>query len=399
MKKIKIIGAGISGLLCAYYAVKKGYVVEVFEAQHESGGKLQTLQSKHGLLETAANAILADAEVETIAREIGLKLVEKKSSARRRYIFAGKQIQRWPLSFSSTCRFIGFLFLWKLFPKKIEPFENETLQVWSQRVLNHQITQNLLEPACLGIFGETAKNLSAQLIFNYFFSKKKNPLGLLRGSVAPEKGMGQWIDSLVHYLKAKNVQFHFSQKAIPSKDEICILATDLESAKDILSRTQDSRAEILSKTPCVDLVSVNHFYKKRPFTQKSGFGVLFARDQEIEPLGVLFNSDIFPQRSENSHSETWIFGSSAQGYADKKDDYFFQNIQATRQKLWGSNDEPIETRINRWTKAIPLYGIELEKALKDLKVREESVYLMGNYLGEIGLNRLFHRAKSLIDTL
>ncbi|MBY0385635.1 FAD-dependent oxidoreductase [bacterium] len=399
MKKVKIVGAGISGLLCAYYATQKGYQVEVYEAQSECGGKLRTLRGKHGLMETAANAILADFEVESVAQEIGLQLLEKKSEAKRRFIFADQKIQRWPLSLRSTFCLFKFLFLWKVFSKKIEPLKDENLKNWSDRVLNSQITQNLLEPACLGIFGETAQKLSARLIFNYFFSKKKKQLGRLRGSVAPEKGMGQWAECLGRHLQEKGVPFYFSEKNIKMDDQICIIATDLENAGKILTEIKDPRAMTLSQLPNVNLVSVNVFYAQRPVEQKAGFGILFSREQNVVPLGVLFNSDIFPARSENSHSETWIFGSSEAQYVQKHDDFFLQNIQATRQKLWKSNDLPLESRINRWPQAIPLYGLELERALNHLIVSSGSVHLMGNYLGEIGLNRLFHRAKSLIGQL
>ena len=64
-------------------------------------------------------------------------------------------------------------------------------------------------------------------------------------------------------------------------------------------------------------------------------------------------------------------------------------------------NKPTEYKINPWPEAIPLYGLKLEEALTllDQYQSKEGPHLMGNYLGELGLNRLFHRAKALLDGL
>ena len=398
-KSVQVIGAGISGLLCAYFAVEKGYDVEVYDTATEPGGKIRTLQSKHGLMETAANAILADQLVESVAQKIGLKLIAKQPAARKRYIYTLGAVRRWPLGILDSFRLLRFFLLLKLGAKSIQPKTQETLKVWSDQILSPQISDRLLGAACQGIFGVDTQPLSARLIFNYFFSKTPRAYGKLRGSVAPEGGMGQWVDLLVQYLRSKNVQFYFSKTATATSDKIVIVATDLKSAMEILKTKNDARADILSRVPCVDLVSVNCFYNVRPAKQDAGFGVLFSRLENLEPLGVLLNSDIFANRAVHCHSETWIFGSQKVGYSQQSEEFFLKHIQAVRQKLWKSTDLPTEYKINPWPEAIPLYGLELEKALEQLEQHQSKagLYLMGNYLGELGLNRLFHRAKRLGD--
>ncbi len=400
-KSVQIIGAGISGLLCAYHAIEKGYDVEVYDAAAQPGGKIQTLQGKNGPMETAANAILADQLVESVAQKIGLKLIAKQPIARKRYIYALGAIRRWPLGILDSLRVLRFLFLWKVGALSIQPRTQETLKTWSDRVLSSAISDRLLGPACQGIFGVDTQPLSASLIFNYFFAKTPRTYGELRGSVAPKDGMGQWVELLVKYLRSKNVQFHLSKPVSVSADKIVIVATDLKNTVQILKEQNDQRAEILSSVSFVDLVSVNAFYNNRPSSQAAGFGVLFSRSEKLEPLGVLLNSDIFAKRAEQAHSETWIFGSQNSEYSQQSDDFFLTSIQAVRQKLWKTLEAPKEFKINRWPGAIPLYGIELENALTSLEKHPSSsgVFLMGNYLGELGLNRLFHSAKSLLDRI
>lgn len=398
MKTVRILGAGISGLLCAYYAVKKGYRVEIYESSSQAGGKIGTHQGTHGLMETAANAILADFAVEHVAEDIGLRLISKKSEAQRRFIYYRQKISRWPLGLLATLRFLLFLFFWKTGLKKVSPQSHETLEQWSDRTLGKTTTQSLLGPACLGIFGVDTRLLSANLIYNYFFSHRKKTYGKLRGSVAPEKGMGQWVEALVRFLQRHGVQITYNSSTTLNlqNGEEWIIATDIMSAVKILKSIQDPRARVLEKVPCVSLLSVNVFYSQRPARQKPGFGVLFARGEGIEPLGVLLNSDIFPDRANQAFSETWIFGSLEKEITHKQEAELLEIIQSTRKKLWQDSSQPIESRVNLWPEAIPLYGLELEKTLETLPPGHSHVHLMGNYLGEIGLNRLFHRAQKIL---
>lgn len=399
-RAIKIIGAGISGLLAAYYAVERGFVVEVYEKSPEAGGKIHTISGKHGMMETAANALLCDTEVEAVAKTIGLRLVEKKPTARKRFIYADGKLNRWPLGFFSSLRLIGFLLKLRLDRNSVEPKDGETLLHWSQRVLNTQIEEQLLSPACQGIFGVGAQDLSARLIFNYFFSTTKRPRGSVSGSVAPEKGMGAWAEALERYLKSQGVKFSFGvsfEKKEPG--DVLLICTDMPAAQNLLEKINDDRAPLL-KTPQVSLLSINAFYTHKPLRQPEGFGVLFVKNQGFQPLGVLFNASIFPERVLSSaHSETWIFGSLRDDLTQKSENELLTAIRSTREVVWQDSQDPLESRINRWTEAIPLYGVELEKSLKQLVLVKNNIGLMGNYLGEIGLNRLFHRAKSLINQL
>jgi protoporphyrinogen oxidase len=296
-------------------------------------------------------------------------------------------------------RFVLFLICWKLGLKNKEPRRLESLKAWSDRTLGVTTTQALLSPGCLGIFGVGAEQLSGKLIYQYFFSKRKKRYGSLRGSVAPPQGMGQWITALEKYLQQKGVQLTYNCSELDANwiQDSLVVATDHLSAGKILDYYKDSRAPILKNIPTVDLVSVNVFYQQRPSLQKPGFGVLFAREENIVPLGVLFNQDIFDDRSD-IHSETWIFGPT-NSLSHSADDDYKKQIYLTRQKIWQDKSEPLDLRINRWPRAIPLYGKELEQVLETLMVSQGSLHLVGNYLGEIGLNRLFHRAKKLMESI
>ena len=64
MKKVIVIGAGISGLSAAYWLVRKGFDVEIFERENRVGGVIQTLREDGYLFEKGPNSFL-DNGVET----------------------------------------------------------------------------------------------------------------------------------------------------------------------------------------------------------------------------------------------------------------------------------------------------------------------------------------------
>lgn len=393
MSKVRIIGGGISGLMTAYYLVKQGAQVIIYEQRENCGGKIRTTQCSYGMMESAANAILADQRVEDVALDLGVELCTTKPEARRRYILKAGSPSRWPMGLFSTLRLMVFIFKFLFLREKLQPQKQEVLSQWSVRLLGEEFTRYMLDPMCQGIFGATSDDLSATLIFRYFFGAKKQK-GKLRGSLTPLKGMGHWSQQLRPYLEKKGVQFILNTDGLSgwSPADKTIIATDIHSAHQILAKMDDPRAELLAKVPMVDVVSLNLFFPSKPL---KGFGLLFPRSEQYQPLGVLFNSSIFPYRANPEvSSETWIFGKK-HPYSDlsEADELLISTVKKTRQELWGLDEIPLESKVNRWVRALPLYGTELETVLEELPIERNNVFLMGNYLGEIGLNRIFARAE------
>ena len=69
-RDVHIIGAGVSGLLMAYYLKKAGHNVTVFEKERV-GGKIQTKHTEAGPAEKAANAIYTSPEALELIAELG----------------------------------------------------------------------------------------------------------------------------------------------------------------------------------------------------------------------------------------------------------------------------------------------------------------------------------------
>jgi oxygen-dependent protoporphyrinogen oxidase len=112
-RKVKVIGAGFSGLVSAYYLLKAGFAVEIFEATSRAGGLINSIDCEWGLVETAANGLLNSVEVESLFEDIGARLAPTLKIAKKRYVFRQERARRWPLSVSASLRILAVVF--KLF--------------------------------------------------------------------------------------------------------------------------------------------------------------------------------------------------------------------------------------------------------------------------------------------
>src|ERR1700704_4581526 len=108
MPTVKVIGAGFSGLVTAYYLVKAGFKVQVVEKSARVGGLIRTIQTPQGPVETAANGIRNSVRLEAMCADLGVPLQTTRREARARFIFRGEP-KRFPLSGPEVLK-LGFRF-------------------------------------------------------------------------------------------------------------------------------------------------------------------------------------------------------------------------------------------------------------------------------------------------
>ncbi|MCJ8275587.1 MAG: FAD-dependent oxidoreductase, partial [Bdellovibrionales bacterium] len=229
-KKVTVIGSGISGLSVAFYLVRAGYSVTIFEKDNRVGGLLGTKKTPHGVVEQAANAFLANKELEMVSQSIGVNILEKKTTARKRFIFRKGKARRWPLGLWGSLRFLFFILFFSFFKKTKK---GQTLKDWAYKSMGKEATHFLLAPAMQGIFVGQPKDLSASLILNALFLNRP-PRGQLRGSVCAEFGMGDWTKKMRQYLKQEGCEFILEKEVEDiDLDYPVVLATDLQAAKRI----------------------------------------------------------------------------------------------------------------------------------------------------------------------
>ena len=423
MKRAVVIGAGFSGLASAYYLQKAGYDVVVREKEPEPGGLIKTVITPWGQAETAANGFLASFHLEELAKDIGLKLVCASPGSRKRFIFRSGP-KRWPLSFAETLS----LFFHFVFSRK-RPLKGQTISKWGDRSLGVGGRRYLLSPALQGIYAGDPDRLSSTLILSRFFgrAKIKTRRGLLKGTVAPEKGMGEFICSLEKALKLRGVEFHYGRTISSLKPELATRIKDAEisgarhsSAPEekiiyVLAAGAEGSASLLApysnlgialgKVDLLPVVSVTAFFSAKEEGVINGFGCLLPRGEGFRVLGVLFNSDLFLNRSPH-RSETWIFGGATDRDAvSLSDEDLLSLIASERPRIYlneGARPASIlGYRIQRWPRGIPHYSVEHEELLEEQKqsisdLEKKGIYLVGNYLGSLGLSQILERTREMV---
>lgn len=398
-RPVRVVGAGFSGLTTSYYLRRRELHVELFEAQARPGGMLQTTQTPLGLVESAANGILCSSSLEEMAKDAGIQLMASGKESRNRYILRDGSARRWPLSFwESVCAIWNFI---KARFSKLgrAPQKFETIANWGTRVLGAPLTERMMAPALQGIYAGDHKRLSASLIVGRFFESKpkvKGPAPRFSGTVAPAGGMGEFAVKLRNRLVAEGVIYKSGQ-TVTAEDVLrwkaegsdVVIALPAPAAAELVKTFAPKLAEKLSRIEMIPIVTVTMFYPSEA-ARLRGFGCLIPRNAGFTVLGVLFNNFIFPGRAKG-HSETWIFGEKG-----SSDTELLARIQRERRELYkGIDDEPVDHKITRWPAALPHYTVELEKLLPDImaEAKAAGVYLMGNYLGSLGLGRILVKAQ------
>jgi oxygen-dependent protoporphyrinogen oxidase len=390
--QVKVVGAGFSGLVTAYYLVKEGFKVQVVERNSRPGGLIQTIQTEQGPVETAANGIRNSARLEEMCSDIGVPLQATRREARARFIFRG-QPKRFPLSATEVMK-LGFKFAASATSLRPRPFE--TIVDWGRRVVGAGATEFFLAPALSGIYAGDPEKLSASLVFGQavlptHLATTRPLRPKIRGTVAPPRGMQQLIDGLYEYLEHAGVDFVFDHQARLRAGELAVVCTSARGAAECLTDVAPQLSESLRQVEMMPVVTTTCQYQPAAGKLK-GFGCLFPRGEGFRARGVLFNEYIFAGRGP-AHSETWILGGALDPEITQlSDPNLIELIAVERERLYGRHDEPIGIHLTNWPEALPHYSLDLERILTQLPAPPAQVALVGNYLGRIGLAKLIERA-------
>jgi protoporphyrinogen oxidase len=241
-----------------------------------------------------------------------------------------------------------------------------------------------------GIYAGDPQVLSGTLIMG---KRQKPPKPSKGGLVAPPRGLAQLTAALVARLREMGVTIVTGTATDELPDGISVLATSAHDCSALLRKRAPETSKALSSIEMVPLLRVTAFF---PSAENSwpGFGTLFPRNEGVRALGVLFNTNIFPNRGQG-HSESWIYGGATdRAVLDLDDEALFEVMDRDREKLVGRRVEPIARYPQRWKIGLPHYTVALEKLQPRNLPLPKDVFLTGNYLRGIGLPMLLEQSRA-----
>lgn len=411
---VTVVGAGISGLLAAYYLDRRGLNVTLLEKKSRAGGLVDTKYTNHGIAESAAHSLIATETVLELCNDLGVELVEPRKEARAKYIVRHGRLSRFPLSpfeaAGTVCR-AAFV--------RADSAKDQTLEIWARKHLGSAAHDYLLTPLVRGIYGVQPSELgvsasypsleipSGQTLFTSLLKKRKANAAQKKkhkGRVAPRLGMGTLVAKLDERLQERlGSRFRKDEQVseLPSKGNI-VIATPAHAAAALIESESPELATSLRSVRYTPITSVTVFVDRAAFSRPlEGVGALMPACEGRNCLGILFNSSSFQYRvtdeSRLASFTVMMGGTSQPQWLDASDDELKQAIESELLSLLGIRRVE-RVVIHRWPAALPQYGKDLPavwQCARETWCAAPGHILVGNYTGQISLRGMIETSAAL----
>jgi oxygen-dependent protoporphyrinogen oxidase len=435
MKRLVVVGGGISGLAAARAAVEAAagaavaVRVQLFERDRRVGGKASSLREDGWLVEAGPTAY-SDGEpaMQRLVRAAGFEqeLLPASPSAARRYLVRGGRMRRLD---ANPARFLssGLLSPGGLLRLLLEPFlprrrdgVDESVWQFAARRLGRETAERLVAPVVLGVFAGDARRLSLAAAFPRLAELEREHGSLVRGLLArrgrpgsggPTGPAGRLVSfrrgmqSLVEALAERGgVEMHCGspvERLVPAQGggyavgladgelrpaDAVVLAGEPWAMARLLRPLGPSLADLLDGIPCPPLAVVALGFGREGLERvPKGFGVLVPRGEGFRVLGCLWDTHLFDGRSPPGGMlvRAMLGGAVDPEVAALSEDELVRLVREDLAALLGLQSEPIFRRVVVWPRAIPQYELghrERVAAIEEAAQRHPGLFLAGNAL-------------------
>lgn len=202
MKKIVIVGGGITGLSAAYYLNKAinendlPYKIKLVEASERLGGKIKTVRRDGFTIERGPDSFLArkQSAVELI-KELGLEKNLIRNATGQAYVLVGKKLHKIPQGFfmgvPMSIRPLLFSSLFSpkgkarammdLILSKGKEVDDQELGSFFRRRFGNELVDYLIEPLLSGIYSGDIDKMSLMATFPNFYHLEQKYGSLIKG--------------------------------------------------------------------------------------------------------------------------------------------------------------------------------------------------------------------------
>jgi oxygen-dependent protoporphyrinogen oxidase len=189
-EKVVIIGAGISGLACAFRLKQSGILPLVLEATDRPGGVIATIRKDGFLFEAGPQCPRFPPSVWTLLRELNIEseFIPGDPKAKR-YIFRNGRLHRAPFSpqdlLTTSLLSFGskFRLLTEVFRTSHPPDQEESLALFVQRKFGNEVLDNLVDPLISTVFFGDSFKMGMESAFPALVEWERNHGSLIRGGL------------------------------------------------------------------------------------------------------------------------------------------------------------------------------------------------------------------------
>ena len=428
MKKVIIIGGGISGLSTAWLlrskaqAAGKELDITLLEKEQRLGGKIWSIREEGYTCEWGPNGFL-DSKPQTLdlCRAIGVEgnLHRSNDNARKRFIFSGGELHRLPEGAPSFLK--SRLISW---PGKLRlaleptPFiapapagVDETLADFGRRRLGTEALDKLIAPMVSGIFAGDPETMSLVSCFPRIAELEREYGGLVRAMIMLAKkkkkdvaegkvvssaaGPGGVLTSFregIQYLSdalaaslgaivrpgsqvvavSKGADSPYRvrcQDGSEHEADLVIAASPAFSVADMLEGLDPAVSGVLRQIPYASMTVICFGYERERIAHPlDGFGYLIPKKEGRSTLGTLWDSSMFEQRAPEGRVllRSMMGGACFPEYVKLSDDEVVARVRRDLQATMGITADPSFVRVFRHEQAIPQYTVGHGKRLQAL---------------------------------
>jgi oxygen-dependent protoporphyrinogen oxidase len=412
-KKIVVLGGGISGLVLAHDLSKRlgEFQIQLIEKSDRLGGWVDTDTSTGFFFERGPRVFRGSrsADLLRLTEEIELhsEMIESKKRGQSRYLWIDGKLRRAPLL--SWGLLNGVLKEWR-----VPPLENKDESVWdfACRRFNRVVAEQVFDPLVVGIYGGDAREVSMRSCFPLYKQMEEEYGSVLKGLLKRERwkgpvmfGFQRGMRSVIQRLQERTpITFQLGEEvqAVIQKGE----KFEVKTSKDVyeadylfsaLPAPVIGRLLVpeLSHLPMEGTTMVNLGYPKNVLRRK-GFGYLVSSKEKEDILGVVFDSNVFPQYN-RLPEETRLTVKLRKGVLSDSEARAFA-LKGVAKHL-GITTPPAVSMVIRAPQVFPQFLVghqgRMQALEEELARRYPRLKLVGNYLYGVSVSDCVARARSV----
>jgi len=445
MKRIAIIGGGISGLSAAYALEqhrRTGGQIEysLFESSSRLGGVLVTDRVDGCLIEAGPDSFLTEKPwAADLCRQIGIgdQLIGSNDAQRKTYILVNGRLVVMPdgLMFMVPTKILPTVFspLFSLgtkvrmarewFHPPHKASQDETVSAMVERHYGPEMVDRLADPLLSGVYGGEASQLSVRAVLPRFAEMEAKHGSLGRAMLAARKkmavattgarplfsslrnGMQQMVDALLAQLSPRFLLGSIRGNAIGRRADGWVVSADrnsdhfdavivaipTHSAASLLETSSPELSRELGGIRYSSSVTVTLGYDKNVRDSlPPGFGFLIPSSEGKRMLAATFVHNKFPHRAPEDRAliRCFLGGARDEEILATPDDKILSIVRSELQQIISLSAEPLFARVYKWRGAMAQYGVghlERLERIEGLRQQLPGMALAGNGYKGIGV--------------
>ena len=437
MDNVVVIGAGITGLTCAFQLKRRGANVTVLECQDRIGGQINSQHIGDFIFESGPNTgVVKHPEVAELFEQLNgaCELETALESSKRRLIWKGDKFHALPSSLASALKTPLFKWYDKIRilgepwrKKGNDPYES--IGSLAERRLGKSYVEYAVDPFLSGVYAGDPYKLPARLALPKLYNLEQDYGSFIRGAIAKAKlpkterdrkatkkvfsargGFSNLVNALVDAIGQKHfITSALDIKIMPEGDgwqitfnkdgeqrqinaSKVVTTCGAYSLPSLLPFIEKETMDDLSNLYYAPVVQVGVGIKDCGDNQWLAFGGLVPSKEKKQVLGILFPSACFEGRCPKPGATMAYFigGRRHPEMLNKTDEEFVNLVNETLNDMlkYDKNKKADELRVFRHEHAIPQYEASSDArlaAVEKVQAQYPTLRIAGNLRDGIGI--------------